>query len=144
MTQHYIGSKQILAFESEKDGQPGYGVIYPDGYQSWSPKEVFEAAYLPMGEGADPSKVNEAMVDAFIVGHDVTRMGNHTVLLTRLRNGFTLVTDSACVDADNYNEAIGAKYAMEKARAKVWELLGFLLATARNGLDAGRQQEIAS
>lgn len=23
----------------------GYLVIYPDGYQSWSPKEVFETAY---------------------------------------------------------------------------------------------------
>ncbi len=23
----------------------GYKVIYPDGYISWSPKEVFEAAY---------------------------------------------------------------------------------------------------
>ncbi len=26
----------------------GYLVEYPDGYQSWSPKDVFEAAYRPM------------------------------------------------------------------------------------------------
>lgn len=59
MTQHYIGTKQILAFEQEgKDGQPGYGIIYPDGYQSWSHKNVFEAAYLPMGDSADPTKVS--------------------------------------------------------------------------------------
>lgn len=25
----------------------GYRVIYPDGYESWSPKEVFEEAYRP-------------------------------------------------------------------------------------------------
>lgn len=25
--------------------QPGYHVLYPDGYQSWSPREVFEGAY---------------------------------------------------------------------------------------------------
>lgn len=27
------------------DDSPGYLVIYPDGYKSWSPKEVFETAY---------------------------------------------------------------------------------------------------
>lgn len=30
----------------------GYSVKYPDGYTSWSPKEVFEAAYLPIGHVA--------------------------------------------------------------------------------------------
>lgn len=49
MTQHYIGTKQIEAWEQDKDGQPGYAVKYSDGYISWSPKDVFEAAYLPMG-----------------------------------------------------------------------------------------------
>ena len=29
----------------EKDGKPGYKVKYKDGYESWSPKEVFEEAY---------------------------------------------------------------------------------------------------
>lgn len=57
----YIGSKIIKGipmFEcaflkdvkgediSEKQSnQPGYKVEYPDGYVSWSPKEVFENAY---------------------------------------------------------------------------------------------------
>lgn len=27
----------------------GYAVKYPDGYVSWSPKAVFEEAYLPLG-----------------------------------------------------------------------------------------------
>lgn len=49
MTQSYIGTKQILAWAQDKDGQPGYAVKYADGYTSWSPKDVFEAAYLPMG-----------------------------------------------------------------------------------------------
>lgn len=26
---------------------PGYAIRYPDGYESWSPKDVFEAAYRP-------------------------------------------------------------------------------------------------
>lgn len=49
MTQSYIGTKQVLAWEQEKDGQPGYAIKYQDGYISWSPKDVFEEAYLPMG-----------------------------------------------------------------------------------------------
>lgn len=49
MTQHYIGTKQIMAWAQDKYGQPGYAVKYADGYISWSPKDVFEAAYLPMG-----------------------------------------------------------------------------------------------
>lgn len=133
MTQHYIGSKQITAWEQEKDGQPGYAVKYSDGYTSWSPKEVFEAAYLP--QGLDGSCIHEQMVDDFIVGHESTLLGNHTVVLVKLRNGFTLIAESACVDPANYDHAIGERYALEKAKKHVWELLGFLLATARNGVN---------
>lgn len=45
MTHCYIGTKEIVAWEQEKDGQPGYAVKYADGYISWSPRDVFEAAY---------------------------------------------------------------------------------------------------
>lgn len=41
----YIGTKLILAELENKDGAEGYKVIYPDGYVSWSPKDVFENAY---------------------------------------------------------------------------------------------------
>lgn len=41
----YIGCKVIVAAPEEKDGKPGYRVVYPDGYVSWSPKATFEAAY---------------------------------------------------------------------------------------------------
>lgn len=132
MTQHYIGSKQIMAWESEKDGKPGYAVKYPDGYISWSPKDVFEAAYL--AQGHDPSRIPEEMVDEFIVGHESTRLGNHTVVLVKLRNGFTLIEESACVDPANYDHALGEQYALKKAKSRVWNYLGFLLATAKNGV----------
>lgn len=132
MTQHYIGTKQIEAYEQDKDGNPGYAVKYSDGYTSWSPRDVFEAAYLPQGH--DATRVSTQMVDDFIVGHESTRMGNHTVVLVKLRNGFTFVEESACVDPANYDQAIGEKYALEKAKKHVWHVLGFLLATARNGI----------
>lgn len=36
--------------EGEKD-EPGYKVVNPDGYVSWSPKEVFENAYRGIIQG---------------------------------------------------------------------------------------------
>ena len=59
--QRYIGTKiinatemtlgdynQLRGWEMPKDEdakRPGYLVVYPDGYKSWSPKEAFEEAY---------------------------------------------------------------------------------------------------
>ena len=34
-----------LMISTDPQSQPGYKVVYPDGYISWSPKNVFEAAY---------------------------------------------------------------------------------------------------
>jgi hypothetical protein len=55
MTQHYYGTKHIVAWEQDgpangRDAgtKPGYAVKYDDGYISWSPKAVFEAAYQPL------------------------------------------------------------------------------------------------
>lgn len=49
----YIGTKIIQAIPGpaprdmgeHKEGDEGYVVKYPDGYESWSPKSVFEANY---------------------------------------------------------------------------------------------------
>lgn len=30
---------------ADRETRPGYKVIYPDGYVSWSPKEIFDNAY---------------------------------------------------------------------------------------------------
>jgi hypothetical protein len=54
--------------------------------------------------------------------------------LVKLRNGFTLIEESACVDPANYDHAIGEMLALAKAKKNVWNHLGFLLATARNGV----------
>ena len=50
MTKDYIGVKKVTAWEQEKDGQEGYKVIYDNGYESWSPKDVFEKAYREVGK----------------------------------------------------------------------------------------------
>lgn len=52
-TKRYVGTKSVLAWPATsgrngEEGEPGYGVEYADGYRSWSPKAVFEAAYEPV------------------------------------------------------------------------------------------------
>lgn len=42
---NYIGVKIVKAEPQEKDDKLGYRVRYPDGYESWSPKETFEKTY---------------------------------------------------------------------------------------------------
>ena len=46
----FIGVKEISAEAEMKDGKDGYKVVYPDGYTSWSPKDVFEEAYTEVEE----------------------------------------------------------------------------------------------
>ena len=56
----YIGSKIILAEQMDecsflkkikgqnvenRETRPGYKVVYPNGYVSWSPQDAFETAY---------------------------------------------------------------------------------------------------
>lgn len=50
-----------------------------------------------------------------------------TVCALTLRNGFTVVGESACASESNFDEAIGRKVARDNARAKIWALEGYLL-----------------
>lgn len=152
----YIGTKIIEAAPAVRKGgkvydltwpiprsmepeEPGYRVRYQDGYESWSPKDVFERAYLPLHVNPDlktdrPS-VSQKMVDEFITKTEVTTMGEKTAVVRAvLRNGFEIVESSSCVSPENYDEELGAEICLEKIRDKVWFLLGFLLQTAVYGI----------
>lgn len=119
--------------------EEGYKVRYQDGYESFSPKDVFERFYLELTVNPElrtkkPS-ISQKMVDDFIVAKEVSTLGDKvTVVRATLRNGFELVESSACVSPENYDEKLGAKICMEKIKDKVWFLLGFLLQTGVNGL----------
>ncbi len=151
----YIGFKFIEAmpmnkvdYETERTGEDvylkcrneeGYKVVYPDGYVSWSPKDVFEKAYLkvtpnPRLTNTDIS-ISQGMVDDFIKETHVSTIGDKTTLVrVILVNGFEIIESSACVDKSNYNEKIGAEVCLKKIKDKVWFLLGFLLQTAVVGI----------
>lgn len=59
--------RPVTTMDPEK---PGYHVIYPDGYESWSPKEVFEDSYRPFG-----ALTFGLAVDAMKLGLRVARSG---------------------------------------------------------------------
>nr|DAP34195.1 MAG TPA: hypothetical protein [Caudoviricetes sp.] len=152
----YIGTKIIEAIPAIRKGgkvydaneliprsmepvEEGYKVRYQDGYESFSPKDVFERFYLELTVNPElrtkkPS-ISQKMVDDFIVAKEVSTLGDKvTVVRATLRNGFELVESSACVSPENYDEKMGAEICMEKIKDKVWFLLGFLLQTGVNGL----------
>lgn len=151
---HYIGAKLIEAKpmnlgdynkfkgwtipEDEDPKREGYLVKYSDDYISWSPKEVFEKAYLKVDENKNlPSgvSVGAEMVDDFIIDYDVfTKKEKITIVIATLKNGFTIVESSACVDPKNYDENIGAEICKERIKNQVWNHLGFLLQTAWKGI----------
>ena len=117
--------------------EEGYRVQYPDGYESWSPKDVFERAYLPLTVNpdlrTDAPSISQQMVDDFILETWTQTMGDKTtVVRALLRNGFEIVESSACVSAENYDEKLGREICLGKIKDKVWFLLGFLLAAYLN------------
>lgn len=118
----------------------GYKVRYADGYESFSPNEVFERAYLPLEVNGklktEAPSISAEMVERFIDHHETVTMGGKTTVVRAvLKNGFEIVESSSCVSAENYDEKLGEEICMERIRNKIWELLGFLLQTAVGGVN---------
>lgn len=110
----------------------GYEVEYPDGYKSFSPKDVFEKAYYQI---LDPTKISEGDVLGFMKQGYSLRLGEKTtVVLDTTITGFDTIGTSACVNPDNYDHAIGEGVARRDIKDKIWGHLGFVLQWAINGL----------
>lgn len=110
--QKYIGTKIIEAepckawkdTKLHKAGEDGYKVRYPDGYESWSPKDVFEEAYRP----TDCMSFGLA-IEAMKKGKKVARRGwngknQHIELATRISY---MTSEGVFVNVEH--EAIGNK-----------------------------------
>lgn len=134
MTKTYIGVKMVTAWEQEKDGTPGYAVKYSDGYTSWSPKDIFEAAYFCLEDGHN-NKIVQNDVDAF-VGHitDSQLDEKTTIVTAETVTGFRQYEVSSCVDPVNYDHALGVSIATERIKNRIWPMLGFVLQWATCGL----------
>lgn len=121
--------------EDRVDETPGYLVQYPDGYQSWSPAEAFESAYLELN---DSTKITAGDLIRFlgIDPYAVDQLDEKTTLLRMVtRTGFVDYETSSCVDPINYNEEIGASICVDRLNTRLWDRLGFVLQWAKHGLD---------
>jgi len=133
MTQFYLGVKIVEAWEQEKEDRPGYAVKYEDGYISWSPKDVFEKFYYPMGN--QMFRVTQEMVDKFIKNTTTNKLEDKTVFMTaNLLTGFTQYETSSCVDPQVFDFDIGHSNCFNRIKDRIWMLLGFVLQWGRFGL----------
>ena len=115
----------------ETAAEEGYFMDYGD-YQSWCPKEVFDAKYFPL---ADKTKISREDVEGFMVKGTGYKLGEKTcVVLDTTITGFDTVGTSACVDPNNYNQEIGEEIARRDITSYMWGHLGFVLQWAKNGL----------
>ena len=48
-----------------------------------------------------------------------------TICAITLKNGFTVVGDSACIDPENFDYSIGEQVAYNNAFEKIWQLEGY-------------------
>lgn len=136
---HPIDDLELLFDHEKEKAEIGYKVQYENGYVSWSPKNVFEKAYMKLDDNKElPSGVSigQKMVDEFISYTETSTMGDRTtVVRCVLRNGFVIVESSSCVDPANYSQKMGENICMGKIKDKIWELLGFMLQSAANGVN---------
>lgn len=75
-------------------------------------------------------KVSKDQVMAAIVGKSFTLLpcGRTTICTLTLESGFTVRGESSVVDATEFIQELGEKYAYEDALKQVWQLLGYDLA----------------
>ena len=77
-----------------------------------------------------PTKVTKEALQAKIAAVDYVVMpdGRTTICQLTMQNGFTVRGESSCVSAENFNKALGEKYAYAKAFDAAWAFEGYLLA----------------
>lgn len=79
---------------------------------------------------AEKPRLSPEYIDAVVEASEVfvTKLGTKTTVIQLVMpNGFAITTHSSCVDPANYDEALGVKYALQRAKDKVWELEGYRL-----------------
>jgi hypothetical protein len=71
-----------------------------------------------------PADIDDTIVDKYFHHVPDTTL---TLCVLHLRNGYSVVGESAAVSAENFDEEIGKKIALANARNKIWQLEGYLL-----------------
>jgi hypothetical protein len=80
-------------------------------------------------KGLNAPRLTPEKIDAVIVSEAYYVFPNTTltVCALTLQNGFIVTGESAAASPGNFDREIGQKIARENARAKIWQLEGYLL-----------------
>mgnify|MGYP007071642098 CR=1 FL=1 len=129
----YNTHKRWIMPADENPADEGYLVRYNPTYESWSPKDVFDSAYLPIGD--DSTRIKPPVINAMIATITASQVDPKTCLVKcETVTGFVQYETSACVAPENYDENLGKQIAGKKIEEKLWFALGFVLQWARYGL----------
>ena len=93
-----------------------------------------------------PNSVTKESLDNLVARSNVEYavFGNKlTVAVITLPSNFKVTGEASCVDANNFDKALGEKYALENAVEKLWELEGYLLANDRYRAEQKRTDKYA-
>ena len=93
-----------------------------------------------------PNSVTKESLDNLVARSNVEYavFGNKlTVAVITLPSNFKVTGEASCVDANNFDKALGEKYALENAVEKLWELEGYLLANDRYRAEQKRTDKLA-
>jgi len=82
-------------------------------------------------KGLNAPRLSPEKIDAVIAGEDyhVFPGTTLTVCCLTLKNGFSVIGESAAASLENFDVAIGRKIARSNARDKIWALEGYRLKT---------------
>lgn len=117
------------------------GEIYP------CRDSVFQATYMPASRQAEASgrpaitraeadaslsaapapRVTIESMEAKVASAEYFRSKTLTICILTVANGFTIVGKSACASPENYNQALGERYAYDDAFRQIWAFEGYLL-----------------
>jgi hypothetical protein len=73
--------------------------------------------------------VSEATIRDKIDGVEYIRHEHLTICIIKMRNGFWVLGKSAPASPQNYDQAIGERYAYDDAFRQIWQLEGYELRT---------------
>lgn len=78
--------------------------------------------------GDELAQASQAHVKPWpVTNEDLGNLHRLTLCILRLRNGYLVMGESACVSAENFNEKRGREAARKDAVNKIWPLMGYEL-----------------
>lgn len=72
--------------------------------------------------------IERRITEILYYGPEVTGLPTLTICSIVLDNGFSVRGESACVNVENFDAAIGKRLAYQNAFGKLWPFFGFMLA----------------